>query len=343
MKIINATSLSKLSLVSLISVLLFVFLTGCSDNAVSTSGKSISISAVKETVWEGDTAVFRILLSEPNKTGSDLKVFFTFSGSAVEGSDYDSIYNGGFILIPKDSQSVYIRTEINHDSLLEATESLTINLTGSDGGEYNTGLSNSETVVLMDGDGPTVTDIDGNVYHTVLIGTQTWMVENLKTTRYRNGNAVGDHCWKIVEDYGRLYDWSAVTNPMGLAPSGWHIPTDEEWTSLVNYLGGELVAGKKMKSTSGWFENGNGTNESGFTAFPGGLRYFNGFFYYIGKFGYFWSATEVNSGSAWNRNLYYGLSVVYRNSSDKGCGFSIRCVRDETCSASQIIIKSVQK
>ena len=187
-----------------------------------------------------------------------------------------------------------------------------------------------------------------NFAQTVTIGTQVWMVENLNVDRFRNGDLIPEartnEAWQKAGDnkqpawcyydknpkngtkYGKLYNWYAVNDPRGLAPAGYHIPTNAEWTVLTDYLGGSHIAGNKMKSTSGWVENGNGTNSSGFSGHPGGAR--GNTFGYIGKLGYWWSATEDVSGYAFYRNLYYYNDRVKRYVDNKGLGFSVRCLRD---------------
>jgi uncharacterized protein (TIGR02145 family) len=195
----------------------------------------------------------------------------------------------------------------------------------------------------------TVTDIDGNVYHTVTIGTQVWMVENLKTTKYRNGDSipnVTDHKWEMCEmgaycdydnnlgdaiTYGRLYNWNAVEDSRKISPEGWHVPSDAEWKTLINYLGGEKVAGGKLKETgiSHWSSSKTGaTNETRFTALPGGTRFFNGSFLSIGCNGYWWSATEYDIDNAWHRLMFYGTSNVGSHYFNKGSGLSVRCIKD---------------
>jgi uncharacterized protein (TIGR02145 family) len=135
-----------------------------------------------------------------------------------------------------------------------------------------------------------------------------------------------------VATYGYLYNWYAVDDSRNIAPEGWHVPTDDEWQILVDYLGGSSVAGGKMKETGTehWNSPNTGaTNESGFSALPGGYRdYSNGDYTNMGYYGYFWSSTEYSSYRAWNRILYYDNSDVYRHSSYKQNGFSVRCVRD---------------
>ena len=208
----------------------------------------------------------------------------------------------------------------------------------------------------------TVTDIDGNVYKTVKIGNQWWMAENLKVTQYRNGDAIpnivnntewtnltgGAFCSYNndngnISTYGLLYNWYAVNDSRNIAPTGWHVPTDEEWKELEMYLGmsqsdadnedlrGTDEGGKlKETGTTHWNSPNTGaTNSSGFTAFPGGYRDYGGGAYLgVGGHGGWWSSTGYDSSLVWGRYLYYNLSRVYRFSSSKRDGFSVRCVRD---------------
>jgi len=214
------------------------------------------------------------------------------------------------------------------------------------GGGGGGGSSPADTAI-------TVTDIDGNVYNTVTIGTQVWMQENLKVTRYRNGDSIGtttpatlDTQYEIspkyqwaydgdeskVTTYGRLYTWYAVTDSRAVCPTGWHLPTDDEWTTLTGYLGGESVAGGKMKEigTSHWDSPNTGAdNSSAWTALPGGNRSYYGSFYLIGSHGFWWSATEYDATNAWGRSLNFGGASANRGGSTyKGLGYSVRCVRD---------------
>ena len=208
---------------------------------------------------------------------------------------------------------------------------------------------------------PTVTDIDGNVYQTVLIGDQCWMMENLKVTHYRNGDPIphvtDDGTWggltsgaycnydndiNNVATYGRLYNWYAVDDSRKIAPEGWHVPTDEELKQLEMYLGmsqaeadgtgwrGTDEGGKlKEAGTTHWVSPNTGaTNESGFTALPGGVRGYEGDSYGMGSFTYFWSSTEYDSLHAWNRYLDYYDSQVFRYYDDQHYGVSVRCVED---------------
>lgn len=188
------------------------------------------------------------------------------------------------------------------------------------------------------------------------------MRENLKATHYSNGIAMldgtsagditGNYTSKYYFDYantpsntaiyGKLYTWAAVMNGatssaanpsgvQGVCPTGWHVPSDAEWTQLTDSLGGESVAGGKMKEigTSHWDSPNTGaTNSSKFTGLLGGNRGYNGTFYYVGYGGYFWSATEYVAAGAWRRNLDYGSAGVNRDGSSKAYGFSVRCLRD---------------
>lgn len=194
-----------------------------------------------------------------------------------------------------------------------------------------------------------VIDFDSNKYKTVIIGTQEWMAENLSVEHYRNGDVIphvqdsadwvnlttGAWCYYVkksenIKTYGKLYNWYAVNDSRGLAPEGWHIPNNIEWSILIEFLGGNKVAGKKLKSKNGWYDEGNGTNNSGFSAFPGGYRSNHGVFQLLGKYGYFWSSSEdeENEDLAWNRFLSYDYSDVYRYYNSKKDGVSVRCVRN---------------
>ena len=196
----------------------------------------------------------------------------------------------------------------------------------------------------------TVTDIDGNVYQAVTIGTQVWMKENLRVTHYRNGDAIPNvtdsATWVHLTTgayseynndvdnaatYGRLYNWYAAADSRNMAPLGWHVASDAEYQTLVDYLGGNTVAGGKMKEagTSHWRSPNTGaTNESGFTALAGGYRGGNGTYFHMGENVHFWSSTHCDDNYAWTRHLYYNFSNFNRSYYDKRYGYSVRCVRD---------------
>jgi uncharacterized protein (TIGR02145 family) len=195
----------------------------------------------------------------------------------------------------------------------------------------------------------TVTDYDGNVYETVEIGNQCWMKENLKVIHYNNGVAIphraDDFNWQYsiggaycnydnneanVAIYGRLYNGYAAQWGDDLAPEGWHVATDADWDTLVNYLGGPTAAGGKLKEagTAHWQSPNTGaTNESAFTALPGGNRGWDGTFFGMGEYAEFWSSTSDGLDNAWRRYLTYIGTTIHRNSRDKNYGQSVRCVR----------------
>lgn len=213
---------------------------------------------------------------------------------------------------------------------------------------------------------PTVADIDGNVYNTVLIGTQCWMKENLKTTTYKNGTAIPNvtdaNAWSILttgayawynndiswkDKYGALYNWYTTVDPNMLCPAGWHVPTDGEWTDLTDYIGGagsphgnELKSCRQVNSPLGggcnttehprWNEDSThyGTDDYGFSGLSGGNRYFNGYDDNAGIYGTWWSSTEYISDYAWNRYLIYFIGSMNAGSNYRQFGFSVRCLRD---------------
>jgi uncharacterized protein (TIGR02145 family) len=191
---------------------------------------------------------------------------------------------------------------------------------------------------------------EDSLLESVKIGTQIWTSRNLEVSTYRNGDPIrhasteqewqdaaskGEGAWsyynhdpKNGEIYGKLYNWYCVKDSRGLAPSGYHIPSDLEWSLLSEYLGGEEIAGFKMKSTSGWSKGGNGDNSSGFNGLPGGYCSDNGSFASITGNGYFWSSSENSANVAWYRDLTNYYTVVNRKFSSKNNGFSVRCLRD---------------
>ena len=223
-----------------------------------------------------------------------------------------------------------------------------------------------------------MTDADGNSYHTVTIGTQTWMTENLRTTKYNDGSAITlvtdsvswaklatpAYCWYNNDEianknaYGALYNWYAVeTNK--LCPAGWHVPTNEEWTVLEDYLtsGGYGYEGsgndiaKSIAAASGWLASdtagnvGNDqatNNRSGFSASQGGYRFSYGTFLYMGSYGKWWSSTESSNNSAFIRFIYSESGIVNSYANQKRNGFSVRCLQDsEGASAKGVADNSI--
>jgi uncharacterized protein (TIGR02145 family) len=202
--------------------------------------------------------------------------------------------------------------------------------------------------------GPNITDVENNTYNTVYIGTQQWMGENLKVSKYSDGttipnitdnrqwasNTTGAWCYYDNNaannvKYGKLYNWYAVSKTTNgnknVCPTGWHVPTDAEWTVLTDYLGGESVAGGKMKDvgTTSWNSSSTEvTNVSLFTGLPGGYRSSGGPFPEIGSGGYWWSSKLHFMEGAWKIYLGDNFSGVTIGSSPKESGFSVRCLRD---------------
>lgn len=208
----------------------------------------------------------------------------------------------------------------------------------------------------------TVTDIDGNVYNTVTIGTQVWMAENLKTTKYRNGDPIpnitdnaqwsklttGAQCSYNNDDdignkYGKLYNWYAVNDSRNIAPIGWHVSSNSDLVKLENYvsanLGNSGSLAKALASKTDWFaisniDNAVGNdltknNSSGFSVLPGGNRISNGGFHLIGELGVWWCSDESGTDRAWSSGISYSFRIVSRG--DKGFklgGSSVRCVKD---------------
>jgi uncharacterized protein (TIGR02145 family) len=180
------------------------------------------------------------------------------------------------------------------------------------------------------------------------IAGQIWTTENLNASTFRNGDAIPEAGsaaeWKKAGEeekpawcyynnnpvnskkYGKLYNWYAVNDPRGIAPAGWHIPTNEEWTTLTDSLGND--AGAMMKSSGGWKENGNGTNKFGFAALPGGYRYDSGTFANLGSNAYWWSTTDLLTYVAWIHSISYNYGALYGYFSNKRLGLSVRCIKD---------------
>jgi uncharacterized protein (TIGR02145 family) len=185
---------------------------------------------------------------------------------------------------------------------------------------------------------------------TVIIGNQKWTSRNLNVSTYRNGDPIrqtltseewkdatnkkeGAWCYynhdpKNGDTYGKLYSWYAIKDPRGLAPEGFHIPSDEEWTVLTTYLGGDQIAGFKMKGTTGWTNNGNGNDSSGFNGLPGGYCDADGYFFNITDYGFWWGSSIDFSGIPLNLYLSYFEKKVLKYYTSKNKGLSVRCLKD---------------
>jgi uncharacterized protein (TIGR02145 family) len=197
-----------------------------------------------------------------------------------------------------------------------------------------------------------VTDVDGNIYNTMTIGTQTWLAENLKTSKYLNGDLIGStssptlditsesaprYQWAYngdqtnIDTYGRLYTWYVIMDARYICPAGWHVPSNPDWQVLTAFLGGEGNAGGKLRETGlvHWQSpNAGATNETGFGALPGGYRRIDGTFGEIHLYSPWWSATELNLTDAklWSTGYLDGTAFSLNNS--KNTGYSVRCLKD---------------
>jgi uncharacterized protein (TIGR02145 family) len=315
---------------------------------------------------ECETYSLRWTISTACSSSEDLtSVTFNQTPTIADAGD-DQIVNDGTTTVtlnanaPETGHGVGQWSIVSGDggSFSDAADPLT-SFTGSINEDYilswtittSCGVSEDDVAIGLYSDvaGATVTDIDGNVYETVWIGGQNWMAENLKTNTYNDGTSIeliedntdwdnntnGAYCWldnnqTIGDIYGALYNWHAVNNS-NLCPTGWHVPTDEEWTDLENYVafdghnGSEATA---LKSTSGWEGGGNGTDEYGFSALPGGNRESDGIFGASDDTGFLWSATGDGGSSAWSRQFFTGDSEIYRSQEEKTSGYSVRCIKD---------------
>ncbi|MBN1998490.1 fibrobacter succinogenes major paralogous domain-containing protein [candidate division KSB1 bacterium] len=326
---------------------------GFKDGITITAGKASAVT-IKWTT-------FTTTLSSPTNgsTISDQTPAFKWSSVSGAASYQLVVDNSSDFSSPAIDQSNLTSSSYTSSSLSDGTYYWRVRAKDNNGNwsdwssVWNFTISSYQT--------GTVTDIDGNVYKTVKIGDQWWVAENLKVTHYRNGdpipNVTGSSEWanlstgatcnydnneSYVSTYGRLYNWYAVNDSRGLAPAGWHVPTDAEWKQLEMYLGmsqseadatgwrGTDEGGKlKETGTGHWASPNTGaTNESGFSALPGGYRFGGGTFYGIGFAAYFWSASSGSDDRAWYRSLSCSNSAVYRFGYSRRGGFSVRVVRD---------------
>jgi uncharacterized protein (TIGR02145 family) len=256
--------------------------------------------------------------------------------------------------LKKVSLATFLTFVLSFSSVFAQNDTMYIMKSGAIVGQYNVNTEVDSVIFYK----PTIEETtsgtfidsrDGNEYNWVQIGDQVWMAENLaylpSVNMVADGSedAAGSYYYVYGYDgtnvaeakatdnyatYGVLYNWTAAMNA---CPDGWHLPSDAEWTELTDYLGGESVAGGKLKETgtTHWASPNTGaTNETGFTALPGGYRTNNGTFGVIGYLGHWWSATEYNDTYAWYRLMYYNNSNVYRSYYYKEVGFSVRCLRD---------------
>ena len=224
--------------------------------------------------------------------------------------------------------------KINHQYISQDTYTIKMEVKDTEGLTDNT--THSVTISNSGGSdcqGITSISYHGKIYNTVEIGDQCWLKENMN---YETGNSwCYDNNSVNCETYGRLYDWETA---LGVCPPGWHLPSDDEWCTLTTYIDptvncdklswSGIDAGYKMKSTSGWYSNGNGSDTYGFSALPGGYRYYDGDFSRIEESTNFWSSTEGNNCYAWRWYLCYNYGEIGRSYGNKNGGFSVRCVKN---------------
>jgi uncharacterized protein (TIGR02145 family) len=316
------------------------------------------------------TSAAVVLATLTTTTTSSITSTTVSSGGNISNDGGGAVTARGVVWSTSQNPTIALTTKTNNGT---GTGIFTSNITGlSPSTVYyirayatnsaGTAYGNQQTLTTATSSNPV--DVDGNVYTTVTIGSQVWMKENLKTSKYRNGDAIPTNptnigwqnttsgAYAIYNNdaannttYGKLYNWYAVADPRGLCPAGWHVPTDHDWQLLTKYLDPAAdttgccasIAGGKMKSTGTidggtglWYSpNQDATNSSGFTGLPGGRRANNGTYNEIGYFGFWWSSTEYSSANAWYRYLdfYNGYSFRYYDY-NKTSGFSVRCLRD---------------
>ncbi|GAB4447489.1 MAG: hypothetical protein Fur0028_02420 [Bacteroidales bacterium] len=213
-----------------------------------------------------------------------------------------------------------------------------------------TAYGNTITITTLSEANNTVSDIEGNIYKTIKIGSQTWFAENLRTSHYNNGDVImttdkeiseenkpqyqwpanGDE--SLVEKYGRLYTWYVVTDKRNVCPCGWHVPTQEDWAELIEYLGGDVEqigANLKESGTKNWnAPNKGATNSSGFTALPAGIRDYTEGFAWFGKQSQIWTSTNNDEDDAIYFNLNHLNSEILEDTYNKKAGYSVRCIKD---------------
>ena len=291
--------------------------------------------------------------TEPNKNANIIfiepKSQWIGEYITTKGTNFGESQGTSFVSFAGTKASVYITWSDNEIVVkvpLEATSGkLWLEVNGEKSNEVDFTIKGNSTEF------GTITDIDGNVYKTVKIGNQWWIAENLNVSRYQNGDIIRhalseadwvdagekkegawcyyDHNLAIGNIFGKLYNWYAVNDARVLAPSGFHVASDIEWTAITNYLGGEEVAGAKMKDSSHWASLWiRATNESGFTALPGGYINKKGNFINIGSFGKWWSATVFDHTYVLGTYMGYYTTAIYKCIDEKATGFSVRCIKD---------------
>ncbi len=323
---------------------------GIFASALQTSG---SVTAIKATTQSNSGSAIAGYASNVSGTARGV---YGYSGSA---SGYSGYFEGGNFFVESQAE---INDTLSMKNHVIANVANPVNAGDAATKAYVDAIK--ETIfneLLEAGLNAVVRDVEGNSYKTIKIGTQVWMAENLRTRILNTGDTIPGvtnatawanlttpgYCWYNHDqtshgaDYGALYNWNAV-NTGKLCPEGWHAPSDADWTILTTFLGGETLAGGKMKEsgTAHWNNSNTGaTNESGFSALPGGYRS-GGYFDTIGYYGIWWSSSETSSANAWIRYMNFNYANIFRDYSNKGHGCSVRCVRDNASVTLPTVITS---
>jgi uncharacterized protein (TIGR02145 family) len=337
-------NLQLIAFVALLSVLV-VFTTCKKKQEPPSSIPSVPTATTGSALWVNQTwATLNGVVSAGNQSASATFEYDTTTSYGHSINATPDTMSGSLSISVTSNLTGLLKNTIYHYRLKAVNASGTIY--GNDVTFTTSGPEVSNTIFNPDLIYGSVDDNDGNTYSTIQIGTQTWMAENLKTTKYNDNTSIPwvtnnsiwtalstpAYCWCNNDsvEYGALYDWYTVNTGL-LCPTGWHVPSDAEWTTLTTFLGGESISGNKLKETGTihWsIPNTGATNESGFTGLPGGYRSYAGTFTNIRSYGYWWSSSESSSTEAYYRDIYYGYRNVDRSSSNKKTGFSVRCVKD---------------
>ena len=308
------------------SIIMLLFF-GCSDDNI------VKLDPV--ITWEKPSDI---------KFGNPLSADQLNASADVLGS-FEYTPGTGVVLDEGDSQLLTVEfSPVENDNYNNVNKSVQINVlpSGTSSAMFNPNLNYG-----------TMSDVDGNNYKTIVIGSQTWMAENLRTTKYRNGddipNVTGNSEWinlnsgafctydndsdlDALATFGRLYNWFSVSDSRNIAPEGWHVATETEWAELATYLEGLTIAGGKLKESGNTHWNAPNTgasNSSGFTALPAGRReYVDGSFINIGYNSFWWTSSAYNPDYSWYFQLSYDFANVVPANFHKQYGFSVRCIKD---------------
>jgi uncharacterized protein (TIGR02145 family) len=328
---------------SIILSLFFVVIYSCKKAEETTATNPVVVTNSASLIGQN----WATLNGSINANGNIVKVAFQYDSttaySHIAISDPDTVTGttntsvGSALVKLKAGTTYYFRVFaiVSSDTIFGDEESFITTNPGKSIIGFNSGLAYGS-----------ISDIDNNVYKTVVIGTQTWIAENLRTSRFNDGTNISftpdasdwselsspGYSWYNNDSviYGALYNWYAVTE-RNLCPTGWHVPSDADWTILTNYVGGETTAADKLKEagTTHWLSTlAEITNEKGFTALPGGYRFAEGTYGNIRKYGFWWSSTESSTAAAFCVDILSGFSNTVRTTSLKNSGFSVRCVKD---------------